>query len=406
MATPIPLSARRRHGARPGRGPAVPLTARPRCCRRWPRSRWSSSATSSASSRASAGPVAVVGGPWTGSSGCWPVARPNDRVAVEDPGYPGVLELVRSMGMDPRSASPPTTPWAGPRPRRPPTLDAGAAGGGRRHDPRAQNPTGAAVDAASLGPESCAPSWTRIRTSWWSADEQRGADRRRRRTSSVRTGRRSWAVARTTSKVPRPRLPRTGFLLADPRTARAGSRNGSWSALASGDPRAEASGPPPRGPTTTSAPACALAADVCRSAAPDTAEPDWGARHRGARPVQALNVWVPVPHESARGAGAARRPPAGAVRAGEPHRTHTANPFHPPHHGHPGGRRSRPVGRRPRPPYSAGPGALTQPRLTPAASPRLEHVGHEGRRARGRGRACSPRTTCAPGAGSRPACPG
>src|SRR5688572_27679332 len=166
-----------------------------------------------ASLRSSAGPVAVVGGAMDGVERVLASrARPNDRVAVEDPGYPGVLELVRSMGMVPVGV---TVDDAGPVP------SSLAAALDERPvavvvTPRAQNPTGAAVDAARarelravLDPH---PDVLVV-------EDDHAAQIAGTPYVSVCTGRRSWAVVRTTSKVLGPDL-RTGFLLADPRTAR------------------------------------------------------------------------------------------------------------------------------------------------------------------------------------------
>src|SRR6185436_14023264 len=70
--------------------------------------------------------------------------RPGDRIAIEDPGYPGVIDLVAALGLV-------------PEPLR--LDDAGVVPAALAHalerraaaciiTPRAQNPTGAAFDAA------------------------------------------------------------------------------------------------------------------------------------------------------------------------------------------------------------------------------------------------------------------
>lgn len=264
--------------------------------------------------RTNAGPLAVVGGAMDGVERVLAArARPNDRVAVEDPGYPGVLELVRSMGMVPVGVA---LDEAGPVPS---SLAAALDGGVAAFvvTPRAQNPTGAAV-----GPDRA----RELRTVLYDhpdvivIEDDHASLIAGAPYVSICAGRPSWAVVRTTSKVLGPDL-RTGFLLADPRTARRVAERqlvgAGWVShvlqhlvvrLWSDDDVSTG---------------MRLAADVYRARRRALLN---GLAERGiaARGRSGLNVWVPVPHEvpivqALQGRG-------WAVRAGEPHRMHS-EPF-------------------------------------------------------------------------------
>ncbi|TDE15774.1 aminotransferase class I/II-fold pyridoxal phosphate-dependent enzyme [Jiangella asiatica] len=163
--------------------------------------------------RSSAGPVVVVGGAMDGVERVLGSrARPNDRVAVEDPGYPGVLELVRAMGMVPVGVA---VDEAGPVPA---SLAAALESKVAAFvvTPRAQNPTGAAVDAVR------ARELRRVldrHPDVLLVEDDHASIAAGAPYVSLSPGRNAWAVVRTTSKILGPDL-RVGFLLADARTSR------------------------------------------------------------------------------------------------------------------------------------------------------------------------------------------
>ncbi len=238
--------------------------------------------------------------------------RPGDRVAVEDPGYTGVLDLVAALGLVPE---PVALDDAGPLPD---SLESALRRGARAFvvTPRAQNPTGATLDARRArelgaildrhpdvllfeddhsGPVGGAPLHTL-------------AHRRRPR----------WAVARSVSKSLGPDL-RLAFLAGDATTI------------------ARVEGRQHVGSGWVSHVLQQLVAALLRDASIERrlleatrcyalrreAMLEALARHGiAAHGRSGLNVWVPVPEEQAAVAGLAS---AGwAVRAGECYRLRTA----------------------------------------------------------------------------------
>jgi DNA-binding transcriptional MocR family regulator len=155
--------------------------------------------------------LAVVSGALDGVErilGAW--LRPGDRVAVEDPGYPPLLDLLTAMDLE---REPVSLDQYGARPA---ALAAAVAAGCRAVVlvPRAQSPTGAAWDRARArdlaGVLDRAPDLLVIEDDH--AAEVAGAP-----AFTVTAGRRRWAVVRSVSKSLGPDL-RLAVLAGDPVT--------------------------------------------------------------------------------------------------------------------------------------------------------------------------------------------
>ena len=119
--------------------------------------------------------------------------RPGDRVAVDDPGFPPALDLVRAMGLRPE---PVAVDDDGPLPEG--LAGALAAGCGAFVTTlRAQNPTGAVAGPARL--EESAGSWRRTLRSWsWRTTKPARGRRPRGHPGRCRPPR--WAHVRSVSK--------------------------------------------------------------------------------------------------------------------------------------------------------------------------------------------------------------
>ncbi|MGH8887208.1 MAG: aminotransferase class I/II-fold pyridoxal phosphate-dependent enzyme [Egibacteraceae bacterium] len=233
--------------------------------------------------------------------------RSGDRVAVEDPGYTGVLDLLRAMGLEPVGVR---LDERGPLADQLAAVLSGGAGA-LVLTPRAQNPTGAALDderARELGAVLDAhPDALVVEDDH--AGPVAGAVYR-----TLTAGRRRWAVVRSVSKSLGPDL-RVAVLAGDPVTSgRVEGRQRLGPGWVSGvlqqlvaDLWADEA--------VTAQLAEAASAYAARRAALIAALAAHGLRAVGA---SGLNVWVPVPEEGAVLTGLLR---AGwAVQPGEPYR--------------------------------------------------------------------------------------
>src|SRR6266545_2874899 len=246
-----------------------------------------------------AGPVAVVSGALDGIERVLVAqTRPGDRVAVEDPGFPPVFDLLAALGLTPE---PVRLDGAGPIPGE---LERALAA-------RAQNPTGAALGAeraAELGEVlDRHPDVLVVEDDH--AGQVAGAPYR-----TMAKGRRRWAVVRSVSKTLGPDL-RLAVLGGDPDTV------------------ARVEGRQLLGPGWVShllqATVAALWADEATGRLLEHAAAAYAARRRALLEALAghgiaasgdsgLNVWVPVPEEAR--ATAALLDGGWAVAAGERYR--------------------------------------------------------------------------------------
>jgi DNA-binding transcriptional MocR family regulator len=257
--------------------------------------------------------LAVVGGALDGIERVLQAyLRPGDAVAVEDPGYPGVLDLVAALGLVSR---PMTGDDEGPDPA---ALERALAGGAETLivTPRAQNPTGAAFSPSRV--RELRSVLRRHPDALTVEDDHAGLVAGAPCLTLVEGRRARWAVVRSVSKALGPDL-RLAVLAADDLTvARVEGRRQLGAGWVShllqelvvelwSDPAVIRS--------------CEHAAEVYRDRRVGLIEAlD---RHGlAARGASGLNVWVPVPEEQP---VVARLAAAGwAVQAGERYRRRTA----------------------------------------------------------------------------------
>jgi DNA-binding transcriptional MocR family regulator len=257
--------------------------------------------------------LAVVGGALDGVERVLQAhLRPGDAIAVEDPGYTGVMDLVPALGLVPRGVA---LDDSGPRPD---SLEAALKAGARAFvlTPRAQNPTGAALDPPRVR------ELRRVLDAFPDAlvveDDHAGAVAGARAYTLSHADRAHWAVVRSVSKSLGPDL-RVALLSADEVTqARVRARHSvgaGWVShlLQALVARVWAD------PATPRKLAAAAEAYAARRAAL------LGALRAHGIPATArsgLNVWIPVREEASAVAHMAAR--GWAIRAGERYRLRSA----------------------------------------------------------------------------------
>ena len=257
--------------------------------------------------------VAVMGGAMDGIERVLQAhLRPGDTVAVEDPGYTAVLDLVGALGL---GARPVAVDDSGPVRG---ALHDALRGGAQAFilTPRAQNPTGAALDAAR------ARELRRVLDAHPDAlvieDDHAGPVAGAPARTVCGGRRRRWAVVRSVSKSLGPDL-RVALLAGDEATvARVRGRQAVGAGWVSHILQGRVAG-------LWSDPSCEALLRTAADAYAERREGLLGAlRARGiaAHGRSGLNVWIPVREESASIAFLAAR--GWAVRAGERYRTKSA----------------------------------------------------------------------------------
>jgi DNA-binding transcriptional MocR family regulator len=257
--------------------------------------------------------LAVVGGALDGIERVLQAhLRPGDRVAVEDPGYSGVLDLVAALGL---VAEPVALDDLGPVPG---SLRRALQGGALAAivTPRAQNPTGAALD------ERRARELRGLLDQWSGVlvveDDHAGPVAGARALTLCRGNRERWAVVRSVAKSLGPDL-RLAVLTGDAGTvARVEGRQRIGTGWVSHLLQATVEALWSReGTEARLAAAAATYAERRQALLHALARRGIAANGRSG-----MNVWVPVPDEAAAVAGLAE---AGfAVRAGERYRLRSA----------------------------------------------------------------------------------